>query len=134
MSDTADGIPDALHQAECAWPGANGTNQSLFRAVKPAFEPDSRRFPGAGQEELNAIGDGGTDEWRAVSAAVLLKPAGQVSSESGVMPDVFVAAAEVQQVDGANDQSPLARYSRFHGVRASSASREVVYPPPRFGR
>jgi hypothetical protein len=108
MSDTADGVPAALHQAERARPGANGTNQPLPHFVKPAFESDGRRCPRAGQEDLDAIGDGGADKWRAPSAAVLLKPACQIGRESDVVAGVFVAAAEVQKVHGANDQSPLA--------------------------
>ena len=56
----------------------------------------------------------------------------RLGGESDVVAGVQVGAAEVQQVHGADDQSPLSGYSPFHGSRASSASREGGLPAATF--
>src|ERR1700735_3062401 len=118
MADTADGVADALHQAEGARSVADRAPRSLSTAVQPALEPHRRHFPRARQDELNAILDGVADQRSAVAPAVLPEAAWQVGGESDVVARVLVASAEVQQVDRADDQSALAGEGcPFHGVR-----------------
>jgi hypothetical protein len=77
--------------------------------VKPALEADRRFLPGAGEEKFDAVRDGASNERGRRASAVLPEAAFQVDGESDVVPGVPVRAAEVQEIDGADDQPALAR-------------------------
>jgi hypothetical protein len=81
----------------------------LVAAVKPPFEIHRYLVPRAGQEDLDPFSDGASDEGRGDASAVLSEAAAQAGGESDVVAGVAVRAAEVQEVDGAENHSVVAR-------------------------